>query len=215
MSTIRSLPRRAALAAAVATAGLILAACGGNDTGADTSPGSTASASAAARAGKHNTADVTFAQGMIPHHRQAVAMSQMAASHASSSDVKGLAEKIQKAQEPEIKTMSGWLEAWGEKVPEDMGGMEDMPGMDHGSDHTSSMPGMMDDQQMKELDGASGKAFDTMFLTMMIEHHEGAIEMSKTEKQQGAYGPAKSLAHDIITAQTTEITQMRRMLGTN
>ncbi|WP_328690301.1 DUF305 domain-containing protein [Streptomyces phaeochromogenes] len=207
MNTTRSLPRRTALAAAAAVAALVLAACGGNsDTGtADTSPGTTASASAPA--GKRNQADVTFAQGMIPHHRQAIAMADMAETRASSSDVKVLASQIKKAQDPEIETMSAWLTAWGEEVPQ---GTDGMDGMDHGD--ASSMPGMMNNQQMDDMRDASGKAFDTMFLTMMIEHHEGAVEMAQTEKTQGAYGPAKTLADDIITAQTAEITQMRKML---
>ncbi|MYX38936.1 MULTISPECIES: DUF305 domain-containing protein, partial [unclassified Streptomyces] len=106
--------------------------------------------------------------------------------------------------------MSGWLKTWGEKVPDSMAGLPGIPGMDHG-DH-SSMPGMMGDDDMDKLDGASGKAFDARFLTMMIEHHEGAIDLARTEKQQGASGPAKALADDIIAAQTAQSTQM---LGTS
>ncbi|NBM20720.1 DUF305 domain-containing protein, partial [Streptomyces sp. GC420] len=205
MNNTRSLARRAALAAAVAVSALSLAACGG-ESGNSSDAAPTVSAEADGQ-GRHNEADVAFAQGMIPHHRQAVAMSRMAAGHTSSSEVEELARKIEKAQDPEIDTMSGWLGAWGERVPEGMDGMdEEAHGMDHGD--ASSMPGMMDDRQMDELDGASGKAFDTMFLTMMIQHHEGAVEMAKTEKRQGSYGPAKSLADDIIEAQTAEITQM-------
>ncbi|MGY5079224.1 DUF305 domain-containing protein [Streptomyces nigrescens] len=93
-------------------------------------------------------------------------MAELAESRASSSDVKKLAEKIKEAQDPEIETMSGWLRAWGQKVPEDM----DHDGMDHGD--ASAMPRMMDDWQMDELEGASGKAFDRMFLTTMIGHHQ-------------------------------------------
>ncbi|MFD9288387.1 DUF305 domain-containing protein [Streptomyces sp. NPDC060030] len=210
MNANASLTLRTALAAGAAAAALVLAACSGNgDTGtASTSPGTATSASIPA--GEHNRADVTFAQGMIPHHRQAIVMADMAETRASSSDVKALASQIKKTQDPEIKTMSAWLTAWGEKVPQ---GMDGMDGMDHGD--ASSMPGMMNNQQMDDMRGASGKAFDTMFLTMMIEHHEGAVEMAKTEKEQGAYGPAKELADDIITAQTAEITQMRKMLGRN
>ncbi|GAA1415243.1 DUF305 domain-containing protein [Streptomyces thermospinosisporus] len=210
MNANASLTRRTTLAATAAAAALVLAACGGNgDTGtAVTSPSPTTSASVPA--GEHNQADVTFAQGMIPHHRQAIVMADMAETRASSSNVKALAAQIKKAQDPEIKTMSAWLTAWGENVPQ---GMDGMDGMDHGD--PSSMPGMMDNQQMDDMRDASGKAFDTMFLTMMIEHHEGAIEMAETEKKQGAYAPAKDLADDIITAQTAEITQMRKMLGTS
>ncbi|MFF5935197.1 DUF305 domain-containing protein [Streptomyces sp. NPDC012508] len=208
MNTNRS--RRAALAATAIAAGLVLAACGSDNT---TNTAGTASATttapASSDADRHNQADVAFAQGMIPHHRQAILMSDMVAAHGASADVKALAEEIKKAQAPEIETMSGWLKAWGEKVPTGVG----MDGMGHGDDD-SGMPGMMDDQDLNRLGNARGSAFDTMFLTMMIEHHEGAIDMAKTEKLQGAYGPAKDLADDIITSQTAEITQMRQMLET-
>ncbi|MEU5145599.1 DUF305 domain-containing protein [Streptomyces yangpuensis] len=209
MNTNRSLPRRAALAATAVAAGLILAACGNDNTTntAGTAPAA-ATAPAPSEADRHNQADVTFAQGMIPHHRQAILMSDMVAAHGASPDVRALAEKIKKAQAPEIETMTGWLKAWGEKVPTGVS----MDGMGHGDD--SGMPGMMDDQDMDRLGKARGNAFDTMFLTMMIDHHEGAIAMANTEKQQGVYGPAKALADDIITSQTAEITQMRSMLKT-
>ncbi|MEU2155902.1 DUF305 domain-containing protein [Streptomyces sp. NPDC019396] len=208
MNTNRSLPRRAALAATAVAVGLVLAACGSDDSTntAGTTPATT-TAPAVSEADRHNQADVAFAQGMIPHHRQAVLMSDMVAARSASADVKALADKIKRAQVPEIETMSGWLKAWGEKVPTGMG----MDGMYHGVDG-SGIPGMMDDQDMNRLDKARG-AFDTMFLTMMIEHHEGAIDMAKTEKQQGAYVPAKDLADAIITSQTAEITQMRQMLN--
>ncbi|MFI8100786.1 DUF305 domain-containing protein [Streptomyces sp. NPDC086023] len=207
MKTTRALHRRTALAAAaVAASAFFLAGCGDDGNGsAATSPGPTTSVSVPA--GAHNQADVDFAQGMIPHHRQAVMMADMAETRASSGDVKTLAEEIKKAQEPEIATMSAWLTAWGEEVP------QGMDGMDHGD--ASSMPGMMNDQQMDDMRGASGKAFDTMFLTRMIEHHEGAVTMAETEKKEGTYGPARELADDIITAQKAEITQMRQMLGTD
>lgn len=209
MNTNRSLPRRAALAATAVAAGLVLATCGGDNTTntAGTAP-ATATAPAPSEADRHNEADVAFAQGMIPHHRQAILMSDMVAAHGASPDVRALAEKIKKAQAPEIEIMTGWLKAWGEKVPTGVS----MDGMGHGDD--SGMPGMMDDQDMDRLGKARGNAFDTMFLTMMIDHHEGAIAMANTEKQQGVYGPAKALADDIIASQTAEITLMRGMLKT-
>ncbi|MCX4781598.1 DUF305 domain-containing protein [Streptomyces sp. NBC_01264] len=206
MNTNRSLPRRAALAATAAAAGLVLAACGSSDS--TSTPGTTAAtttAPASTEADRHNQADITFAQGMIPHHRQAIVMSDMVESHGASNEVKELAEKIKKAQKPEIDTMTGWLKAWGEKVPTGIG-------MGHGDDD-SGMPGMMGDLDINRLGNAKGNAFDTMFLTMMIEHHEGAIDMAKTEKEQGAYGPAKALADSIITSQTAEIALMRTMLA--
>ncbi|MEU0119360.1 DUF305 domain-containing protein [Streptomyces bobili] len=209
MTSTLSLIRRAALGTTAVAAALVLAACGG-DNGSDTGSGARTSASASAEdtVGAHSDQDVSFAQDMIPHHQQAIQMSRMAASQASSAEVKDLAARIDKAQDPEIETMSGWLESWGEDVP------SSMPGMDHGGDSGSSnMPGMMDTEDMDELMKASGKGFDTMFLTMMVEHHEGAVEMAVIEKDKGQYAPAKKLADDIITAQNAEIEEMNKLLG--
>lgn len=206
MTSTRTLVRRAALAATAATAALVLAACGGaggSDTPSDAQTSS--SAGADATADTHNDQDVSFAQGMIPHHQQAVQMAEMAADRASSAEVKDLASRIQKAQDPEIRTMSGWLKAWGEDVP------SAMPGMDH-SAH-SGAAGMMDQEDMDKLSKASGKDFDTMFLTMMVEHHEGAVEMAGTEKDKGRYGAAKKLADAVVTTQTAEIEEMNELLG--
>ncbi|WBP85108.1 DUF305 domain-containing protein [Kitasatospora cathayae] len=226
--TTRSLASRTALTAAAVASTLTLAACGSSSaTGAaDPSPGATTSAPAPVSPGPHNQADVTFAQDMIVHHRQAIAMAEMAQTNASSGDIKALAAKIEKEQGPEIDTMSGWLKAWGEQVPQATPGAtgcpSGMPGMMGSPSGTpgmmgcpSGMPGMIDDQQMSEMTHASGHAFDTIFLTMMIEHHQGAVEMARTEQAQGAYSPAKALAGDIITAQTAEITQMRQMSGSS
>jgi uncharacterized protein (DUF305 family) len=77
------------------------------------------------------------------------------------------------------------------------------------------MAGMMDDADMGKLEKASGKDFDSMFLTMMVEHHEGAVEMATTEKEKGRNGPAKKMADDIITAQNAEIEEMNKLLGKN
>ncbi|MFF5764010.1 DUF305 domain-containing protein [Streptomyces tanashiensis] len=190
---------------------MILAGCDSNDTSAPAgnSPATSTEASGTAERGAHNAADVTFAQQMIPHHRQAIVMTQMAKTHAATRDVKALAEQIEKAQEPEIRIMTDWLKAWGEVVPEGMYSMHD-PGM---GGTNRIMPGLMSVRQMADLDRASGGAFDTMFLTMMIEHHEGAVDIAETEKQNGAYGPAEDLADQIIKTQTAEITHMREMLN--
>lgn len=206
MTSTRSLLRRAALGATAVAAALVLAACGSDD-GSDTGSGAQTPASASAEdtAGAHNDQDVSFAQDMIPHHQQAIQMAEMAAAQASSAEVKDLAARIEKAQDPEIETMSGWLKTWGEDVP------SSMPGMDHSGG--SGMPGMMDTEDMNKLMEASGADFDTMFLTMMVEHHEGAVEMATTETDKGRYGPAKKLADDIITAQTAEIEEMNKLLG--
>lgn len=141
MTTHRSLTRVAAVVTAGLSAALVLTACGDdNDKGAP------------AKA-KHNSADVSFAQGMIPHHRQAVEMAELADSRASSPKVKSLSKDIEKAQGPEIKQMSGWLKSWDEKVPEEM----------HGMNHDGDMPGMMKPEDMEKLKKASGTKFDTTF----------------------------------------------------
>ncbi|MFF6783358.1 DUF305 domain-containing protein [Streptomyces sp. NPDC012510] len=224
MRKTRTLTGRAAVAAAAVTAALVLAACGSNGAssgsshgggGHDSAPSSSSSPSSTASSadgddasGAHNAQDVSFAQGMIPHHRQALDMARLAADRAASPQVKDLAVRVEKAQDPEIKTMTGWLRSWGEGVPS---GTEAMPGMDHSG--RAGMPGAMDDKDMDALEKASGAAFDTMFLTMMIEHHEGAVEMAETEKDKGAYGPATAMSDDIVIAQTAEIAEMNKLLG--
>ncbi|MET7457544.1 DUF305 domain-containing protein [Streptomyces sp. NPDC005574] len=209
MRTTRTLIRRAALVAVAATAALTLAACGGdNGDSASSAPASASSTTGAgSTAAAHNAQDVTFAQGMIPHHQQALAMAGLAADRASSARVKDLAARIEKAQDPEIRTMSGWLTSWGEDVP----ASGSMPGMDHSDG--SGMAGMMDDKDMAELKKMSGTDFDTMFLTMMVEHHKGAVTMAGTEKDKGEYGPATAMADDVVTAQTAEIAEMNKLLG--
>ncbi|WP_433498815.1 DUF305 domain-containing protein [Sphaerimonospora sp. CA-214678] len=199
--------RLAIPSAVLATAGLLITACGSTDSAAhdmssmsSTPPASSAPAPATTAA-DHNDQDVMFAQMMIPHHRQAVDMAKMAAKQASSPQVKELAGQIEAAQDPEIQTMSGWLTSWGMQVPS-----EDAMPMDHG------MPGMMSEQDMKKLEGLSGAAFDKAFLEMMIKHHEGAVVMAKDEQSKGVYEPAKQLADSIISSQSAEITKMKQLL---
>lgn len=184
------------LVAPLVALGLALTACGGGDS------------DSGAATGDHNDQDVTFATEMIPHHAQAVQMSEMAVDNAESEEVKDLAEGISAAQEPEIEQMSSWLEAWGEEVPDSDSG--DMDGMDHGG--MDGMPGMMSSDEMDELGSASGSAFDEMFLSMMIEHHEGAIEMAQTEQADGENPDAIDLAETIEETQAAEIETMTGIL---
>ena len=149
-----------------------------------------------------NEADVSFAQDMIPHHRQATEMADMAESRTQNPDVRELASRITEAQQPEIDLMSGWLKSWGEDVPEEMSGM----------DHSNGMPGMMSSDDMAALEESSGDDFDQMFLTMMIEHHEGAIEMAKTEVEEGKHKDAITLARKIQKDQAAEIRTMEALL---
>ena len=189
-----------ALLALLLAAVLTLAACGSEET--SKSSGDTGTANT-----QFNDADVKFATDMIPHHEQAVQMSQMAGSQAQSAEVKNLADDIAAAQGPEIDTMTQWLKDWGQDVPSDH--------MDHGDmGHGTSdeMPGMMDADDMGKLGNAHGADWDHMFLTMMIAHHEGAIEMAKTEQAHGKNADAVDLAKKIEAAQTAEIAKMKNML---
>lgn len=150
----------------------------------------------------YNAADEMFVTGMIPHHEQAVEMSEILLAKDGVDDrVVALAERIQDAQQPEIDLMTSWLEDWG--LDFDMGGM---PGMDHGGD------GMMSDDDLAALDAASGDDASALFLEQMIEHHEGAIEMSQQELDNGQNADALELAQQIIDAQTAEIAEMQDLL---
>ncbi|NYI03925.1 DUF305 domain-containing protein [Allostreptomyces psammosilenae] len=212
--------RTTALAvAALATAGALTGCAGGEqDTatagGAGAGAAADPSGSATVPAGEHNAADVAFAQGMIPHHRQAVEMAELAADRAADPAVRDLADAVERAQQPEIDTMTAWLTAWGEDVPQqgDMGDMDHGGHGDHGSPSASEGDGMMTEEEMAELEAASGTEFDRMWMEMMIRHHEGAVAMATTEQQDGAYPPAVELAGQVIRTQQAEIDRMRQML---
>ncbi len=169
------------------------------------SDGTTANPSSSAASEEHNDADVRFATEMIPHHQQAVEMSDMALEQGGT-EVRELAERIQAAQAPEIETMTGWLQAWGEDVPETdgHGGME---GMDH-----SQMEGMMSPEDMEDLGSARGSQFDSMWLEMMVEHHDGAISMAQTQVADGLHPEAVALAENIAESQEVEIDEMKALL---
>jgi uncharacterized protein (DUF305 family) len=200
MSTISRSTRAAVGILALA---LTLSACGGSAAQTGSTAASEAPASAPADAGaEHNDADIRFAQMMIPHHQQALEMAETALQHTQNAEVRALAEQIQSAQDPEITTLSGFLETWGAAPA-----AEGMAGMDH-----SGMSGMMGQDDMDALAGASGAAFDTMFLEMMIAHHEGAITEAEREVAEGANTQAKELAAQIVSDQTAEIEQMRQLL---
>ncbi|WP_327151369.1 DUF305 domain-containing protein [Nocardia sp. NBC_01329] len=155
-------------------------------------------------AGDHNQADIRFAEEMIPHHRQAVEMAALVPSRSSDPAVIDLAARIQQAQDPEIATMTGWLQSWGVATTEGGG----HSGMGHGT-----MPGMMTDEQMGQLEAARGPDFDRMWLSMMIAHHEGAVRMAETELAEGIAPDARALAQQIIDSQQAEIQQMQAMLN--
>jgi uncharacterized protein (DUF305 family) len=180
-----------------------LAACGGGDDSMAGHQGMGSGAPAAATSSAQpsaafNDADVMFAQMMIPHHEQAVEMADLAPSRASDPEVKELAAKIKAAQAPEIETMKSWLTEWGKTAPEgDMG---------------HDMPGGMSGDDMRKLEAAKGKAFDKLFVQQMIVHHNGAIEMARTEQSSGSDPRAKELAKTIETTQQAEVEQLQKIL---
>jgi uncharacterized protein (DUF305 family) len=186
----------------VAAAGLALAtACGGDSGSMAAHEGmntSTPTVTTVQPSAAFNDADVMFAQMMIPHHEQAVEMADLAPTRASDPEIKDLATEIKAAQDPEIQIMKGWLVEWGEPAPEG--------GMGH------DMPGVMSEQDMKKLGAAKGKEFDKLFAEQMIAHHEGAIEMARTELTNGSNLQAKELAKAIETTQRAEVVKLQKIL---
>ena len=204
------------LAAPLIVGGLVLAGCGGDDDDTATTAAPAATTADAentatttpdggtATASEFNDADVEFAQGMIPHHEQAIEMAEIAQDPARQAgpEVIDLAARVQTAQDLEIATMTGWLTAWGQPVEMDTTDGHDM----------SSMPGMMSAEDMDAMAMMTGPDFDDMWLTMMIEHHEGAIEMATTEANDGVNADAIALAGQIVVAQQGEIDEMTALL---
>jgi len=204
--------RRTLVTAAVAAL-TVLAGCANDDStmpgmdhgsGSSAPPASSAPASSASgtpAAGPHNEADVMFAQMMIPHHEQAIEMSEMImAKEGIDPQVAELAQQIKDAQAPEIARMRGWLAGWGQNPSPSMGMDHDMGG------------GTMTQAEMDALEQASGDEAARLFLTGMIKHHQGAITMAELELANGQNPEAKKLAQDIIDAQKAEITKMEQLL---
>jgi len=166
--------------------------------------------------GDQNAADVMFVQMMIPHHEQAVEMSEMIlAKDGVDPEVVALAEQIRAAQDPEIDLMEQWLSDWGLSSMSGMGGM-DHGNMDHGGGYGGmggGMDGMMSDEQMAELQSADGATGATMFLELMIEHHVGAVEMAEQVIDDGRDADVRALAEEMIVGQSAEITTMRELLA--
>ncbi|HXM37465.1 MAG TPA: DUF305 domain-containing protein [Gemmatimonadales bacterium] len=159
----------------------------------------------------YTAADVHFVAGMIGHHAQAILMAGWAPSHGASPSVRALCERIVVAQRDEIAFAQRWLREHNEFVPPADPRGHVMPGMDH----PMLMPGMLTPEQMAQLDAARGREFDRLFLTFMIQHHQGALTMvqqllSVTGAAQD--GPIFRFAADVNADQTTEINRMTLML---
>ncbi|GEP35546.1 hypothetical protein NSZ01_33140 [Nocardioides szechwanensis] len=149
-----------------------------------------------------NDADAAFLEGMIPHHEQALQMAVLAQTRAQSPEVRALAARIAAAQAPEILVMSDWLVDQGLEVP------------DHAHrDMDGDLHGMLSDDQMAALADADGAAFDELFLTGMVQHHEGAVAMALTVLSEGEDQRVNELAGDVNATQTAEIARMESLLA--
>jgi uncharacterized protein (DUF305 family) len=193
----------ARLAGALIAGTLLLAGCADDTTAGHTMGSSDASAgTSAGDEATFNDADIDFAQGMVPHHRSAIEMSQLAEGRAAYPRVLDLASRIEAAQAPEIDTLTGWLADWGAGGP-------DQSGMNHGGD---DMGGMMSEQDMQALMNAAGAEFDRLFLARMIEHHRGAVDMAVAESADGRNADALTMAETIRDSQSAEIAEMQQLL---
>lgn len=236
MLPIRSVSlHRASLPGLAAAACLALAACASTGTGSEgaepsAGPAATEATASEETGGDYVQADVDFMQGMIHHHAQAIVMARMAPTHDAGPDVSRLAARILNSQKTEISLMADWLSDRGETVPEHAALAEDAagaagtggddtdhadPGPIHGWDEGPQMPGVLSDQRMARLHEARGEEFDRLFLTYMIDHHQGAVVMVDrlVAEPRGARGARVfELASGIRSDQEMEIDRMRQML---
>jgi uncharacterized protein (DUF305 family) len=159
-------------------------------------------------------ADVEFMQGMIMHHSQAVEMTALIPSHTDNKELRSLGARISSSQSDEIKFMRRWLAARGQSVSMTT---PEMPGMDMSHERTALMPGMLTKEQMDALRKAKGAEFDQLFLTGMIQHHNGALTMVKDLFDSAGAGQDAELfnfATDADNSQRAEIKIMQNMLET-
>jgi uncharacterized protein (DUF305 family) len=181
--------RIAALVAAVVTTA-VMSACG------ESSP-----VVSDAQSTKHNAADLTFVQKMIPHHQQALEMAAMVPSRTTNPELLIMAKHIELDQQAQIDTLQALLQQWGARLaPDHMG-------------HDGAMEGMVDAATMDKLPTLKGAEFDDLWLRSMIRHHEGAVAMAKPEVAQGENPATVKMAKIIIEWQQFEIGQMNAMLG--
>ncbi len=191
--------RKRSLVAIAATSIVLLTACG-TSSDSQSSPDASEDTS---QAQAFNDDDVMFAQMMIPHHEQAIEISDIALDPTigASSDVKNLANEIKNAQDPEITTMKNLLTLWGKSTA-----------MDPNMDHSDMMDGMLTIEELDSLANLRGDEFDVAWIEAMIRHHEGAVSMAEDLLDSGVSAELIALAEDIIATQQLEITKMRALL---
>lgn len=179
-----------ALTAIAVGIGLTVAGCGDDD-----------NSGGASDQAAFNDADIAFAQGMIPHHEQAIEMADIVlAAPDADPRVTELANQVKAAQAPEIEELGRWLDDWG---------------AERSSEHSghAGMDGMMSEEEMRALGDAAGPEVDRLFLEQMIAHHQGAIEMAQTETESGQDAGAVEMAQTIVDTQQDEIETMQELLA--
>ena len=161
----------------------------------------------------YTKADIDFMSGMISHHAQAIKMASWAPTHGASPALVRFAERVVVGQADEITLMQSWLRDRLQPVPEaDPAGMKMKMG---DMEHVMLMPGMLSEEQMKQLDAARGTEFERLFLTFMIQHHRGALTMVQklfASPGAGQDGEIFRFASDVEADQKTEIARMQSML---
>ncbi len=154
------------------------------------------------KASSHNRADVVFATHMIPHHQQGADLSAMVPAHSTNADLTKLAASIASTQMSEIKSLANLVTQWSTQSDADTRGPAD-----------TAMTGMVSQATMTKLGTLTGPDFDKLWLQSMISHHQGAIEMAKTEASGGNNPDAIAMANKMASAQQAEVDQMTKMLG--
>jgi uncharacterized protein (DUF305 family) len=201
---------------------LALAACGGTRSAGNGFEMGADAAKERARADSlrypYTKADIDFMMGMIHHHAQAIQISRWAPTHQAGAEVIRLTERIINAQQDEITLMRQWLGDRHQSPPkvDSLGGIE-MDHSQHGAHAMSPMPGMLTAEQMAQLDAARGIEFDRLFLTFMIQHHRGAVQMVRELFSNQGAGQDETIfkfAADVEVDQSTEIKRMLQMLIT-
>lgn len=220
MKTRTSMPATRLLAPTIAVAFAAAALTGCSSAGSAPVEQTTAEASPHQQGGdsEHNDADEMFVTMMLEHHKQAITMSDMLIEASEESeaseksdesgktgsaidlDVVDLARQITDAQGPEIDILTDWSDEWGLAEQHDDAG------------DGEQMDGMLSEKQLSELDDASGAEAAELFLSGMIEHHEGAVDMARDETENGMNDAAVDMAEEIVESQSGEIERMREML---
>lgn len=187
----------------------LLVACGGGDSAGEgqTSGVPTDSPVIAGEPAGYNSADVTFATAMVPHHQQAIEMSTMAVQRSTDPELIALANQIVATQQPEVNILNVFLVQWNEN-PENR---SSAGGVDEDT-LEPSVPGMVDDATIATLESLRGPEFDKLWLQSMISHSQGAVAMAKSEIADGKNVDAIAVAETIVAGQDAQIGQMTRML---